>query len=243
MDRRSVGEDLYRQKFADFGLAEKFEFLCRDWSSDHGRRMLVRCRACGAEFTTWDEVFKGRQKNLYCKSCGASTGDRVIKARSKEVSEAMRFYVDGHSVKETAARYGFTPADINNYVRRRGLSNGKDWHEAACEVHRLAAVRTLHRCRSKSRTHRFRANKYGCAYDPTVNLKRLIEKNGLRCAICGEMCDPNDHSWRNGIGPMYPTIDHIIPMARHGGHIWSNVQIAHAICNTKKGAQVEEVGA
>lgn len=35
MDRRSVGEELYRQKFVAFGLAEQFEFLGRDWMSDH----------------------------------------------------------------------------------------------------------------------------------------------------------------------------------------------------------------
>lgn len=243
MDRRSVGEELYRQKFVAFGLAEQFEFLGRDWTSDHGRKMFVRCRACGSEFTIWDEVFKGRQKNLYCKECGASSGDGRIKARSKDVDAAMMFYVEGHSVKETAARYGFSCSDINNYVKRRGLSNGKDWHEAGCEANRLKAVKTLRKCRCKGRTHRFRANKYGCEYDPTVNLKRLIEKNGLRCALCGKMCDLNDHSWRNGIGPLYPTIDHIIPMVKHGGHVWSNVQVAHAVCNYKKGVNVEEVGA
>jgi 5-methylcytosine-specific restriction endonuclease McrA len=53
------------------------------------------------------------------------------------------------------------------------------------------------------------------------------------------MCDPNDHEWTKHFGPTSPTIDHIIPMAKGGGHIWDNVQVAHAICNSTKGAQYE----
>ena len=48
------------------------------------------------------------------------------------------------------------------------------------------------------------------------------------------MCDLNDHSWSKYSGPMYPSIDHIIPMSKGGGHIWSNVQVAHIICNSIK---------
>ena len=39
---------------------------------------------------------------------------------------------------------------------------------------------------------------------------------------------------RDWSGPMYPSIDHIIPMSKGGGHIWSNVQVAHIICNSIK---------
>ena len=59
--------------------------------------------------------------------------------------------------------------------------------------------------------------------------------------MCGKMCDPNDHSWTEHHGPMSPTIDHIIPMSKGGGHTWDNVQIAHAICNSRKRDVIEEV--
>ena len=153
MNRRLAGEELYRQKFIDFGLSERFEFIRRDWTADHNG-------VCSAE----------------CKK----------EKTKRQLREAHRGRRDGH---------------------------------------------------------RHRAKKYGCEYDPTVKLDKLIERDGLRCAICGQMCDPNDHSWSKYSGPMYPSIDHIIPMSKGGGHTWDNVQVAHIICNSEKGDSTEEVGA
>lgn len=89
--------------------------------------------------------------------------------------------------------------------------------------------------------HRARARRYGCEYDPSVKLKKLVERDGLTCAICGELCDWNDRSWSEWCGPLYPSIDHIIPMCKKGGHIWSNVQVAHIQCNSEKGATIMDL--
>ena len=245
MDKRSQGEELYREKFEEHGLSERFEFIKRIWESDHGRKMIVRCKTCGAEFSIWNEVFKGRQQNLYCKECGASSdGKNSIKARNPKVKEAMSYYVDGHSVTETALAFGFTKVEINNWVKMRGLSNGREWQTSGTEA-RIKRLRLLFYCRKSRdrRTHRSRAQRFGCEYDPTVNLKKLIERDGLKCAICGGLCNMNDRRWGNGIGPLYPTLDHIVPLSKKGGHIWENVQIAHAICNVKKGAKLMGVNA
>ena len=86
-----------------------------------------------------------------------------------------------------------------------------------------------------------RARKYGCEYVPGITLKKLIKRDGLRCKICGKMCDPNDHTWTEYSGPLSPSIDHIIPMAKNGGHVWNNVQIAHIICNSEKGDKIDKV--
>lgn len=87
---------------------------------------------------------------------------------------------------------------------------------------------------TKRATHRRRAKKYGCAYDGSISLKKLIKRDGLRCVLCGGLCNPDDHSWSEYFGPTYPTIDHIVPMSKGGSHTWDNVQVAHAICNSIK---------
>ena len=108
----------------------------------------------------------------------------------------------------------------------------------------MALATSRPRTMDKNKTGNYRggirARKYGCAFDSSVTLKSLIKRNGLRCAICGELCDPHDHEWTDHFGPKYPTIDHIIPMSKGGGHVWDNVQVAHAICNSAKGAQYEQ---
>ena len=79
--------------------------------------------------------------------------------------------------------------------------------------------------------------KYGDEYtkyfDPSVTLKNLYERDGGICQICGEPCDWQDKSWGTN-GPMYPSLDHIIPRANGGTHTWDNVQLAHCICNSYK---------
>lgn len=393
-DRRKAAEDNYRQKFKDFGLDERFEFIRREWSKERDKRFWCKCKTCGKEFLAWPEVFRGRQGHLLCPNCGAASDGNDVWERSPLCDQAMEYYCQGHSVKETAERYGVTTAKINGSVKKRRLTNGRDWREAgktariasqkekaiqrikerlevlgyeylggyesenkririrckkcesefersietvrdgiivckACD-HRLAMYRQAERkklkqirnelkraekeaeriknnplglsfyqlerekkldevfvckecgkeytprqymqsvgvtyfsnagycskeCKRKMENrlskaskrakgtienHRHRARKYGCAYDSSVTLPKLIKFKGLRCGICGRMCDPNDHSWSKYFGPMYPTIDHIIPMSKGGGHTWDNVQVAHAICNSYKCDRMEEV--
>lgn len=381
--RRQRGEADWQNLFREHGLSGQFELVKRDWNSDKGRKIVAKCRSCGVTFSTWgfSEVLKGRQAHLLCINCGASSDGNDVWERSPKCDEAMAFYVAGHSVKETAEKFGISTMQVNNSVKVRGLSNGlprggiNTWFNAqqsneaeqrladrlqslgfeyvggyknedkrvkircckcgfefercldsakhggvVCrkcehekvlvrqaeqrEAKRIESVKRQetrelekamrefkqqvqrdlkldrvckckicgskytprqymdsmgltfflnpgycskkcgrvfstritrrHKKLTKTDNHRHRAVKYGCEYDPSVTLKKLIKRDGLRCAICGKMCDINDRSWTKYSGPMYPSIDHIIPMSKGGGHVWSNVQVAHLICNSIK---------
>lgn len=391
---REAAENNWCDKFINFGLDEKFEFIGRDWTSDRGRKSFVKCKTCETQFTTWgiDEVFKGRQSHLLCPECGTGSDGNDIWERSPKCDAAMDYYQQGHTIAETAKKFGVTESAINNPVKVRGLTNGRrgklsperveqqrqeaikkisdrldgfgleyiegyinnesnvkirckkcglEFERTAsftksgnvvcrrCE-HEKALIRQeerrqkqiaesairheqreaerlkknplglsyyelekqrkmdevhvckvcgmeytprqymeseglilfsnvgycSHECKRKAMNrlskankrkngvrdnHRPRAKKYGCEYDPSITLKKLIKRDGLQCAICGNMCDLNDRSWTKYSGPMYPSIDHIIPMAKGGNHTWDNVQIAHIICNSNKGDNLEEV--
>lgn len=384
MDRHQKAEADWRAKLDALGMSESFELIKRDWSSDHGRRARIKCRVCGAEFNTWNlrEIFRGRQDRLICAECGAASDGANIWERSAECDEAMAYYVAGHTVAETAEKFGVSKARINGSVKTRGLTNGRRWGEisdeqrerqryeaeqrlierldvlgfdyiggyttsdesvmikcrscgdvfertvgfiktgnlickkcehektlirqaeqrmvrkaeaerkkaerkmaraakpSAYQLSRMLLLDDAHICKvcgkeytlreymestgsryyrdsgycsaecrdahTKERvkishkgrqdSHRHRAIKNGCLYDSSVTLAKLIRRDGLRCALCGKMCDPNDHSWSKYSGPMHPSVDHIVPMSKGGGHVWSNVQVAHIICNSEKGA-------
>lgn len=81
--------------------------------------------------------------------------------------------------------------------------------------------------------HRRRARKHGASYEPGITLSKLIERDGNTCQICGGQCDATDLRYGSS-GPLYPSIDHIKPIAKGGSHTWDNVQLAHMICNSKK---------
>lgn len=76
--------------------------------------------------------------------------------------------------------------------------------------------------------------------DRDISLQRLYDRDNGVCYICGGLCDWNDCE-RKGktfyAGNMYPSIDHVIPLARNGKHAWSNVRLAHKICNSVKSAK------
>jgi 5-methylcytosine-specific restriction endonuclease McrA len=56
----------------------------------------------------------------------------------------------------------------------------------------------------------------------------LILRDRARCNICG--CgEANDDPW---------TIDHVLPRKRKGGDELSNLQLAHASCNSRKGTNL-----
>ena len=81
--------------------------------------------------------------------------------------------------------------------------------------------------------HRRRAKKYGCKYESGITRLRVIKRDNYICAICGKVCNPNDRRWGT-FGPDYPTLDHIIPLAKGGSHTWDNVQCACGMCNSNK---------
>lgn len=84
-----------------------------------------------------------------------------------------------------------------------------------------------------------RAKHYGVAYELGITLDKLIKRDGNRCHICGGECDRSDIAYGH-VGPTYPTIDHVIPLAKGGPHLWWNVKLAHFQCNSEKGARLEE---
>src|SRR5690606_41336129 len=60
------------------------------------------------------------------------------------------------------------------------------------------------------------------AYEP-INSIKVFERDGWICGICHDPIDPavpwpDDRS---------KSLDHIVPMSKGGGHVWSNVQAAH----------------
>lgn len=61
-----------------------------------------------------------------------------------------------------------------------------------------------------------------------VLLSHLVKRDGRRCGICREMV-------RAKVGPMRPSIDHIVPLSKGGEHNLENVQLAHYRCNLSKG--------
>lgn len=76
--------------------------------------------------------------------------------------------------------------------------------------------------------------------DKDITIEALHQRDKGVCQICGGLCDWGDFYFKDKyfvVGDNYPTIDHIIPLAKGGEHSWENVQLAHFSCNSAKGAR------
>lgn len=97
--------------------------------------------------------------------------------------------------------------------------------------------RVKHNHQPSNTGHRLR--KYGSEDKPRdyIKLDKVIERDDGICYICGCRTSKDDHYYSRGwftIGDSYPTIDHVIPLARGGTHTWDNVRLACRRCNSEK---------
>ncbi len=126
-------------------------------------------------------------------------------------------------------------AYIKNYVaenRARVNAYGRAW----CQ-------RNPVKCRARHKNWKNKNRERWLNYQATyqraraVNLKiksvevidrlQVYERDQGICGICKESVSRSDF-----------TIDHIIPLSKDGIHAYSNVQTAHSLCNSKKGAKI-----
>lgn len=56
-----------------------------------------------------------------------------------------------------------------------------------------------------------------------VDRRRIIERDGLVCAICNDLVDPEDVH-----------IDHVVSLYRGGDSSDDNLQVTHSQCNLRK---------
>lgn len=66
---------------------------------------------------------------------------------------------------------------------------------------------------------------------PLINLAAIAKRDRYRCGICGERVDMTlKHP-----DPGFPSIDHIVPLAKGGSDIDpANLQLSHLRCNLAK---------
>ena len=87
-----------------------------------------------------------------------------------------------------------------------------------------------------------RINRYNTV-DNDISLPRLYKRDQGICYLCHSKTDPTDivrYPTYVIAGPRYPTIEHVIPIAKGGLHAWDNIKLACKQCNSTKSDSVDE---
>jgi len=64
----------------------------------------------------------------------------------------------------------------------------------------------------------------------------VYERDGWACGLCHQPVN-RKLAWPD---PLSPSLDHVVPLAAGGDHSRANTQLAHWICNVRKGARLTE---
>ena len=72
------------------------------------------------------------------------------------------------------------------------------------------------------------------AGDQDIHWTLLGERDGWVCHICSKRVPKVAGTAKQ---PMGATVDHLIPIAHGGEHVWANVALAHRTCNISRGAR------
>ena len=95
---------------------------------------------------------------------------------------------------------------------------------------------------SKKNSHKRRAQKAGVGYE-NFNPNNIFKRDGYRCQLCGKKTRPD----YNRFHPLFPNLDHIVPLNKGGSHTKKNTQCLCRLCNmikhdTGKGDQLRLFG-
>ncbi len=238
---------------AHFDLLDKlhkngFKLCFSDGLVSAKRRVNIECQNCGEIFSRVPKYW-----NYECPECGESATRR--KEREEEQARIEEERKRLQQEKEERERLEIQRIYNKQFEKQICKECGKEFtlfeyrklvgshhveHTVYCSQEcRANWNRKKRRENNKTRgKHLKRARKYKCEYESGITIKKVVARDGLTCAICGEPCNFNDKTYGNGSGPYYPSIDHVIPLSKGGGHTWNNVQIAHIICNALKNDKV-----
>ena len=181
-------------------------------------KVIVRCKGCG---TTIERSFT----SIRCKKSDPCPVCEENK-RAKEKEERQRAKEEARQQKALEAAQRFAERLHPCCVCGNPTTNKKYCSKP---------------CSNKAANHRHellrRAKIANVLVDSDIEIHELFKRDKGVCHICGGLCNWNDKETKgNAIicGESYPSVDHVIPLAKGGLHSWDNVRLAHRRCNYLK---------
>lgn len=223
-------------------------FLLLEWKGK-ASNVTLRCLKCESEFERRADNIRRGVNCPYCRKAELETKaiakqkereDRKAEQKAKR-EDRERKHLE-HLNKVCTCKVCGASYTIKECRERLGYRYPRDFGFCSLECKNARQKENDKRTRKKMREngtrscvkHYTRAKRLGLPVESGISLKKLIERNGTTCAICGLPC----YYFGDSRSDLYPSIDHIIPLGndpdKKGGHTWANVQVAHRICNSNK---------
>lgn len=247
----------------------KYEYINREYNSNVFDEdiHIIKCLECG-KINKWKgtTLYNGK---FNCK-CQRQYVERIVDWNKKESEYKDRFnkeyagkfeYVSGYKENiinircldcgEIITRKGRSLFNSNDRLVCRNCNNNRIEYKHICEDcgEEFTSFSKNHslcnRCSRRRNNRELKDRlKNMNRIDRNISLHKLIQRDKGICKICGRQVDINDYYYTDEgyfiAGENYPSIDHIIPLAKGGTHTWDNVQLAHRHCNSIKSDKILE---
>jgi 5-methylcytosine-specific restriction endonuclease McrA len=188
--------------------------------------VLVRCTHCGCEQERAFASFRSC-KNVLCKVCKYNPTAEAEREKRREAKEKQKQIQKIEKETQRLIKEGRGEQMSLSFCE---CGNIKKPYYKQCTGCSRAAENKRHELKRRRKVS-------AAMVDKDITLEKLYQRDSGYCYICGSKCDWNDKEERHGTvvcGNTYPSIDHVVPLARGGLHSWENVRLAHRICNSIK---------
>lgn len=248
-----MGKNLITQLTDDVVAArilERFDNITHVSGHKSNGAIEVRCNDCGNTFTIGEKVTRALKvrRSARCPHCWAATHQKNVPVcticRREFAGRVGRKTCSEECNKELARRRS-AQAD-----RIRRVYDGPPIHCKCCYKEFVPTYGDKRRvfcsaeCSIKYERHkrrheqRIKKKKYTGKLDRDISLEKLAQRDNNVCHICGRKCDRRDYKTDTRgnvvVGDRYPSVDHVLPLANGGAHVWDNVRLAHCKCNRIK---------
>lgn len=171
---------------------------------------------CGLEKPRSEFHFRNKAKGYvqaWCKEC----------SKSPEAARRRKVSYELHREDKIAYQLEYQVANHGAYLVYQEQYRA-DHQDATREYRRVNSLYFAQKTRER---RALQTN----AFVESIDYLTVFERDGWICQLCLTAVDP-EIAWPD---LWSPELDHIVPLSRGGEHSYSNTQLAHKICNIKKG--------
>lgn len=197
---------------------------------DCDHKVTLRCAVCGHEFEHSMISLRHPTCNLHCPECAradiAEKQMREQKQKEKQKAELEQQRADARK-RKAEARAEWLADRLHPCPVCGTMTTNRKYCSSVCS----------HKANNHRKELKRRAKLTDAIVDANIEIHELFNRDKGVCHICGGVCDWNDKEIRQTAivcGDYYPSVDHVIPLAKGGLHEWNNVRLAHRICNSIK---------
>jgi 5-methylcytosine-specific restriction endonuclease McrA len=176
----------------------------------------------------------------YCKLCRkinyqatfekiSERGKEYYKSNIETIKEKRKVYYQINHEKEKMRRQAWYKANAEQERVRKKVQYRANSRQIKDRINSYSQTETGKAVRLKAK-HKYRAKRRNATVEDFLS-KEIFERDGYICQLCSCKTRPN---FKNSNHPLYPNLDHIIPLSKGGDHSKLNTQCLCRQCNIEK---------